>query len=986
MPVTVNGKSGPNVSLTAADVPGSLTQTTADGRYILSSAASGFVKTTTDQSIAGVKTFTQTPVVPGGKVVPLDWVNVKTLGAVGDGVANDRAAIQAAIDAVSTAGGGVVYLPRGTYRIGSALLPTNATGVQIVGAGWSTSIKITEGMNDYAFKFDGTDTRMTFANLTIDGNCTAQTAGGGIYGIGAVQCLFQNVHFVGCYDWGLYLGPQTGNVFGHNNKVTNCLFDNALASAGIGGGIYMTSNDENSILACDFEYLGGAGAGPAAILDKAGTQFITACNFVNGGNGCVGVRIQDCTSTRVTTCNFDGTSGDSIFIAATRCNIVANTIFSPGMAGTPGTASGIHLEYGTKYNVVNSNTIASAPAAGGTRSLIREEAMGDAGLNSIQGNTLITAGSLSVAALDCHGVDSIIRGNIGAGPTGDAGFLTQAAGDTRYLASTAAAGFVATTGDQTVGGVKTFSQAPKVPGGPVNSMVLYNVKAYGAIGNGIADDTAAIQNAINAASAAGGGTVYLPTGTYKITAELTLANHITLLGDGDFVTEIKQTSTTANGLVGSSLIYITIRALRLTGPGSGTGRGIAFTTEFDYCLLEDVTVTDWGLTGIDIEQPIVSNFTRVTSRLNGGAGFYIHGTGLGAGTSLSMDSCWARDNVSNGFSFYNMTYCAFVACAADNQINAGKAGYLFDTCVGMSLIGCGSENNNVGVKFSGGGTHTVNGFFNYANPATGVGFWVTGGASNVHLIGVNESSPVAGASKWIQVDSGCTATVRGSIHSTADQFAAGTTISISNSAGVEVVAGSRATGQNTTLGAMAPLGDNGVGVTQVADVTTAPSTNPTGGVTLYAESGTSVPLKFRDASGNVRGVARGSSFATADQTSVGTALTASTFLTASVQANAVYLVEALVYWTTANTATVTTSWTGPAGATMIWGDTTTGGDIVTTLGGVSPAWATGTKLVRIFGTLVTAGTAGTLGFTFASSVAASVTVKSGSGLILDRIK
>jgi len=42
-------------------------------------------------------------------------------GAVGDGVTDDAAAIQAALDAADTAGGGTVFAPDGTYLIGSAL-------------------------------------------------------------------------------------------------------------------------------------------------------------------------------------------------------------------------------------------------------------------------------------------------------------------------------------------------------------------------------------------------------------------------------------------------------------------------------------------------------------------------------------------------------------------------------------------------------------------------------------------------------------------------------------------------------------------------------------------------------------------------------------------------------------------------------------------------------------------------------------------------
>ena len=44
-----------------------------------------------------------------------------------------------------------------------------------------------------------------------------------------------------------------------------------------------------------------------------------------------------------------------------------------------------------------------------------------------------------------------------------------------------------------------------------------SVKDFGAVGNGIADDTASIQAAINAVSLTGGGTVYVPAGTYNIT-------------------------------------------------------------------------------------------------------------------------------------------------------------------------------------------------------------------------------------------------------------------------------------------------------------------------------------------------------------------------------------------------------------------------------------------------------------------------------------
>lgn len=55
---------------------------------------------------------------------------------------------------------------------------------------------------------------------------------------------------------------------------------------------------------------------------------------------------------------------------------------------------------------------------------------------------------------------------------------------------------------------------------------VVNVKDFGAIGNGVADDTAAIQAALNSGKAI----VFLPEGNYKITAPLVISENVTLEG------------------------------------------------------------------------------------------------------------------------------------------------------------------------------------------------------------------------------------------------------------------------------------------------------------------------------------------------------------------------------------------------------------------------------------------------------------------------
>ena len=90
--------------------------------------------------------------------------NVKDFGAVGDGTADDTAAIQAAIDAVIGAGtpasttrkiSHVVYLPPGTFKITAPLVAVSVQGLRIIGAGSEITFLKPVGTFDTVLDLDG---------------------------------------------------------------------------------------------------------------------------------------------------------------------------------------------------------------------------------------------------------------------------------------------------------------------------------------------------------------------------------------------------------------------------------------------------------------------------------------------------------------------------------------------------------------------------------------------------------------------------------------------------------------------------------------------------------------------------------------------------------------------------------------------------------------------------------------------------------------
>lgn len=109
-----------------------------------------------------------------------EFVSVKDFGAVGDGLTDDTAAIQAAIDS-----GGTIVFPVGTYKITSALTITNSN---LVLSGYGATLHMVgntgsfEEYDCYAIVFNGSTS--TQENIVIQGfKFTGENNWGGIWSI-----------------------------------------------------------------------------------------------------------------------------------------------------------------------------------------------------------------------------------------------------------------------------------------------------------------------------------------------------------------------------------------------------------------------------------------------------------------------------------------------------------------------------------------------------------------------------------------------------------------------------------------------------------------------------------------------------------------------------------------------------------------------------------------------------------------------------------
>jgi hypothetical protein len=269
----------------------------------------------------------------------------------------------------------------------------------------------------------------------------------------------------------------------------------------------------------------------------------------------------------------------------------------------------------------------------------------------------------------------------------------------------------------------------------------YNVRDFGAAGDGKTDDTGSLQKALDAARSTG-GIVFFPPGVY-LTRRLTLHSRTHLRGSGGDATVLKLAPGANTAIIESyrfaeesaarsneGISAFSVRDLALDGnraQGNAVGYGLRI-YGYGYELSDviafncgaDGIVSDWGTAG-DLPSPshqMESRLSGLRSHDNGG-----HGVSFAGPHDSMFLNCLAFKNGGAGFAMTGNSYgTLMVNCHAwgvDQNVSFELA------ASGIGCVNCYADlDGGIGVRISRNDCRWVAGYIqgaNHGGPGTEIG-------------------------------------------------------------------------------------------------------------------------------------------------------------------------------------------------------------------------------------------------------------------------
>lgn len=203
--------------------------------------------------------------------------------------------------------------------------------------------------------------------------------------------------------------------------------------------------------------------------------------------------------------------------------------------------------------------------------------------------------------------------------------------------------------------------------------LVYNVKSqYGARGDGITNDTSAVQAALNAAANAGGGIIYFPHGTYLLSTAVSVASGVgkfMYLGESASGVTLKQADgITMLGLGASNqnlLMGLTFAPSSASNTGTLVSVGTSARATFLGCMFSPLNGAHVALGGATSSRASLHSCTisqaGASSRIASGVGYF------------RMEGC---DVTTSGGSLTSFSDATFVISSGTNWAigAAGSAG------------------------------------------------------------------------------------------------------------------------------------------------------------------------------------------------------------------------------------------------------------------------------------------------------------------------
>lgn len=441
-----------------------------------------------------------------GKTLPLlrweqrsDWLNVKTEvkpAAKGDGVADDTAAIQAALDKMSIRSSGLkgVYLPPGTYRITSTIMnkQPDLPGILIVGAGRGTKV-VWDGEKDGIMFHSNGIQRSRYVGIVWDGrNKAAVGVDHRSFKRYETRVLHQNEAFLNFTDTGIRVGYEQ-KMASAEMTYENLLFENCVKT----GVSFLAWNDyDNTFSGCGFYNCG------IAINVEKGNIYVRECHFEN--------------------------SSVSDFYLCTHSHSIRRS------------------------TSLNSNMFIQSQVGGGNQEVVVD-------------NCQVSGWKNKQGAIDTRlRGPNLIFDTVFTNPPCDAPPIRL--GNGKYIEQLLITSNNSWKGcnDQVDPGVK--SRMTEIPAGGITTVLknpqttfladswripgkVFDVKKFGARGDGRNDDTAAIKAAIAAAAGHGKNAIaYLPAGVYSISETIDVSGGKYFIG-GSGINSVVQWKGRSGGVM-----------------------------------------------------------------------------------------------------------------------------------------------------------------------------------------------------------------------------------------------------------------------------------------------------------------------------------------------------------------------------------------------------------------------------------------------------